>query len=315
MDNNIAVSIVVPSSNRARMLETALKSILGQTYKNWEAIIVANGCTDNTADIVEGYLSDTRFKFIDIKEPVGGAKARNIGIDEASGEYLAFLDDDDEWLPEKLGKQVEFLNNNEAAIVSCSYHVYRNGTFYGTTTMKKHVRMRDLLFQNVLGSFSFCMTRTEYAKGCRVNEQLDACQDWDLWVKIMDKTKIDSYSLEEPLVNYHEHPHFRLTTAYKKAEKARRIFLESHAGKMSERHKKYHALIDRILSAEDDKEHILSKLKNAVVFLFVTNTLNPYILYKTIIEYLLGIRSQKLRRTLKSLVDGVKSIMRGKERE
>jgi glycosyltransferase involved in cell wall biosynthesis len=313
--NTRKVSIVIPThKNRAGMLEAAIKSILEQTYKDWEAIIVANGCTDNIADIVEGYLTDPRFKFINIREPIGGAKARNIGMDESKGEYLAFLDDDDEWLPEKLERQVEFLTTKKAAIISCSYYIYKDDVFCGSFKMKKHVRMADMLFENMLGSYSFCITKRAYSDGCRINEKLDACQDWDLWVKIMAKTKLDSYSIRTPLVRYHEHSKPRLTTAFERAENAKRILLDSHRDKMGERHKTYHALADHILLNKDVKHNISKRLKNTVLFLSVTNTMKPRVLYRAFMVYLFGIRLKKLKGILKSLSEKTRSIINYKER-
>ncbi|MFQ5788761.1 MAG: glycosyltransferase family 2 protein, partial [Thermodesulfobacteriota bacterium] len=83
------VSIIVPTHNRVDMLGRALESIKGQTYAEWEAIIVVNSCNDNTNNVVKEYLQDERFKFIDVPQPIGVQKARNMGIQRAKGEYIS----------------------------------------------------------------------------------------------------------------------------------------------------------------------------------------------------------------------------------
>ena len=98
----------MPTHNRSLLLSRAINSVLLQTYQNWELIIIDDACSDNTSDIIEPNLKDERIRVIRLKEGVGGAEARNIGLDESKGELIAFLDDDDEWLKNKLERQVIF---------------------------------------------------------------------------------------------------------------------------------------------------------------------------------------------------------------
>ncbi|MBC7830324.1 MAG: glycosyltransferase family 2 protein [Chitinophagaceae bacterium] len=96
--SNIKFSIITPTYNRAQLLQRTIKSILAQTFKDWELIIVDDGSTDNTETIVKNYLDDTRIKYIK-KENSGTAHSRNIGAANAKGEFITFLDSDDEALP------------------------------------------------------------------------------------------------------------------------------------------------------------------------------------------------------------------------
>ncbi len=100
------VSVVIPTYNRAHLLGRAIQSVLDQTYRDFELIVVDDGSTDNTEEVVEG-LSDERVKYIRHEKNKGGAAARNTGIKAAKGQYIAFQDSDDEWLPEKLEKQMK----------------------------------------------------------------------------------------------------------------------------------------------------------------------------------------------------------------
>ena len=95
------VSIIVPTYNRENVIERALRSILRQTYSAYEVIVVDDGSTDGTESVVTG-LQDARIRYIALQENQGVAHARNVGIQEAKYDYVAFLDSDDEWLPNKL---------------------------------------------------------------------------------------------------------------------------------------------------------------------------------------------------------------------
>jgi len=328
MTHEPMASIIIPTKNRSGMLKNALESVLAQGYKDWETIIVANGCTDDTAQVVGKYLSDPRFKFIDIKESTGGARARNIGIDSARGDYIAFLDDDDEWLPDKLSEQMAAMNSSKAQIVGCWYDIYRDGAFFGTVRQERSVDLWDLLFENVIGSFSSCMTKRDYIDGLRIDERLRACQDWDLWVKILHSTKGRAIIIQKPLLKYNEHSSPRLTTAHKRVAEARSLFIKSHWGKMTARHRKYHVLAKQILFSEKTKHGLAGRLERSAVFLTVSRKRKSYVLYKksavflsvsrkrkthvlykTFFEYLLGIRSKKLRGALNALVDSAKYLM------
>ena len=97
------VSVVIPTYNSSQFIVETLESVFAQTYKDYEIIVVDDGSTDNTKEVLQPYTS--RIKYI-YKENGGPASARNVGIKSAQGEYIAFLDSDDRWLPEKLEKHI-----------------------------------------------------------------------------------------------------------------------------------------------------------------------------------------------------------------
>ena len=112
MEENL-VSIVVPVYNSEKFLKETIKTVTEQTYKNWELILVNDCSTDNSKSTIEKYAKeDNRIKVINLKENSGAAIARNTGIEQAKGKYLAFLDADDLWNKEKLKKQIKFLEAN-----------------------------------------------------------------------------------------------------------------------------------------------------------------------------------------------------------
>jgi teichuronic acid biosynthesis glycosyltransferase TuaG len=122
MNDNL-VSIVTPAYKAANYINDTIKSVIDQTFQNWEMLIVDDKSPDNTCEIVEGWCKkDSRIKLLKQKENGGPALARNSALGKASGRWIAFLDSDDIWLPSKLHKQIEFHCNSEAVI---SYTEYR----------------------------------------------------------------------------------------------------------------------------------------------------------------------------------------------
>lgn len=200
------VSIIVPTHNRADMLGRALDSIVRQTYENWETIVIANDCHDHTAEVMERYIKDKRFTFINIPAAIGGAEARNIGLRRAKGEYLAFLDDDDEWLPEKVTSQLDsLLKFPDVAVVSTN-HLSVCGRDHKVIELPEFVAKSDLLYNNDLGSFSFCLTKAEFVKGIEIDKKLLACQDWSFWLDILYQNNMKGYAVQKVLALYNNNP-------------------------------------------------------------------------------------------------------------
>lgn len=106
---NEMVSIIMPSYNTGRFIAESIESVLKQTYKNWELIIVDDCSTDNTDEIVKGYLEDSRIRYLKNKKNAGAAVSRNRALREAKGKWIAFLDSDDLWMPKKLEQQILFM--------------------------------------------------------------------------------------------------------------------------------------------------------------------------------------------------------------
>ena len=115
------VSIITPTYNCGHFIEETIRSVLSQTYTNWEMIIVDDCSTDDTRQIVEQFADDSRIKYHCLEHNSGAAVARNTALRIAKGRWIAFLDSDDIWLPEKLEKQIKFMEDNGYAF---SYHKY-----------------------------------------------------------------------------------------------------------------------------------------------------------------------------------------------
>lgn len=103
------VSIIMPSWNTAKFIAESIQCVIDQTYQNWELLIVDDCSTDNTDEVVKPFLADQRVKYLHNEKNSGAALTRNKAMREAQGEWIAFLDSDDLWMPEKLEKQIEFM--------------------------------------------------------------------------------------------------------------------------------------------------------------------------------------------------------------
>lgn len=114
------VSVIMPSWNTGKFIAESIESVINQTYTNWELIIVDDCSTDNTDEIVAGF-ADERIRYLKNEKNSGAALTRNRAIREARGEWIAFLDSDDLWMPEKLEHQIQFMQEHHAVF---SYHEY-----------------------------------------------------------------------------------------------------------------------------------------------------------------------------------------------
>ena len=136
------VSVVMPTYNYAQFIGDAIGSVLDQTYKNIELIIIDNYSDDNTEEIIASF-NDTRIKYKKFRNNGIIAASRNIGISESRGKYIAFLDSDDMWKPAKIEKQIKLLENDENVfLVYSRYAVIRNGLFRENLPKRKRLKYR-----------------------------------------------------------------------------------------------------------------------------------------------------------------------------
>ncbi len=194
------VSVIIPTYNRLAFLEEAIGSVLSQDYEDYELIVVDDGSTDGTEDMVGRFAG--RMTFIR-QDNRGVSCARNRGIDNSTGEHIAFLDSDDMWLQYKLSSQMDFFTRNPDALICHTEEIWvRNGV--RVNPMKKHKKYSGMIFERVLPlcivSPSSVMIRRDlffHTIGL-FDESLPACEDYDLWLRIAARFPI--YLLETPLI-------------------------------------------------------------------------------------------------------------------
>jgi len=219
----------------------ALRSVLDQTYKDFEVIIIDDASEDNTGDAVKSF-HDERVTYIRQKENKGGSASRNIGIKVAKGKYIAFLDSDDEWLPEKLEKQVALFESVPLKVGA----IYTGLIYIKEDNKQAGIRVPELagniskhvVFDNCVGPISSGIVKRECFEECGLfDETLPACQDWDIWIRIAKKYNFAF--LEEPLVKYHL-DNEKITTNPKAKAAGHRMILEKYMQRIK-KSKKYHS--------------------------------------------------------------------------
>lgn len=189
-----AVTVVIPTFNRASIVGRAIRSVLGQTCQDWELIVVDDGSTDGTEPVVTG-LSDNRIKYLRHDRKRGGGAARNTGLRYARGDYVAFLDSDDEWLPEKLQKELEVFRNSDPTVglvYTSKIMLDERGRVLGIRTAAKSGWVYDTLLDgNFIGSCSRVTAKKQaLERVAGFDETLVSHQDWDLWLRVAKASKI-----------------------------------------------------------------------------------------------------------------------------
>lgn len=197
----ITVSVIMASYNCASFLEAAVGSVLEQSFADWELIISDDASTDDTLKLLPKLQAlDSRVHCITSSTNRGAAGARNAALAMARGRYIAFLDSDDLWKPQKLERQIEFMVRNQVAFSFSSYErIDEAGAHRGFVRAPKSVSYRQLLFGNVVG----CLTAVYDTSAFGKVEMPDIAmrQDYGLWLRLLKRTK-HAVSLEESLGYY-----------------------------------------------------------------------------------------------------------------
>ncbi|NIJ45447.1 glycosyltransferase involved in cell wall biosynthesis [Wenyingzhuangia heitensis] len=195
------VSIITPCYNSEKFITETIHSVLNQTYQNWELLITDDGSIDNSISIIQSFADkDDRIQLYTIKNG-GAAVARNHSIKLSNGDYIAFLDSDDVWSPQKLEKQIDFMEINNYPISYTSYQRMTEDSVLlnQTVIVLQRVNYKDMLGANKIG----CLTAV-YNKnilGKIYMPLIRKRQDYALWLKIL-KTTPYAYGLGDVLAVY-----------------------------------------------------------------------------------------------------------------
>lgn len=201
------VSVVIPTHNRSALLRRAIESVRRQTYSECEIIVVDDASPDDTQEVVAD-IPDVRIRYVRHTCNKGGSAARNTGIECARGQYIAFLDDDDEWVANKLELQILALGDADAILCAAAL----NGKNFVKRKPKEYVELRDLRKGTVAsGGTGALLARAEVFQRVKFDETLQRCQDWDVFIRIAQSFSIRY--LNAPLVKYNEGDHPRISNA------------------------------------------------------------------------------------------------------
>ncbi len=199
MKNNPLVSVIIPTYNRAWALAEAIDSVLAQNYNNFELIVIDDGSTDNTSDLIDGYSGKLA---LIRQENAGVSAARNRGIESSRGDFIAFLDSDDTWLPQKLSRQMDFMGRYPEALICQTQEIWiRNNTRVNPRSC--HKKPSGMIFESSLAlclvsPSAVMMKKNLFDKVGLFDERLPACEDYDLWLRVGCRYPV--YLVDEPLV-------------------------------------------------------------------------------------------------------------------
>jgi len=189
--NNPFFTVVIPTHNRWNLLKRAIESVLNQTFENFELIIVDDHSTDDTNSVVSSF-SDPRVQYFINHRTKGACGARNVGIFSAKGEWVAFLDDDDVWLPEKLKYQYELIQNvkQTVGLVCTDYAIFKEETLQKPKIIKNRPSgwmNNKLLYGGRIGCLSTTCVRSDILKSIKgFDERFPSNQDQDLWLRVAE---------------------------------------------------------------------------------------------------------------------------------
>ena len=197
--NNL-VSIITPSFNSSRFIQDCIDSVLSQTYNNWELLIVDDFSSDNSSELVKRY-NDDRILLIELKKNVGASEARNIAIRKAKGKYIAFLDADDIWAPQKLEDQIYFMKKKDIAFSFSSYQtVSEDGKKLLSVIKAPNIMTYSSYLKNtIIGCLTVIIDRDK--TGDFEMSNIRSSHDMALWLLIM-RRGFKAYGLDKILAKY-----------------------------------------------------------------------------------------------------------------
>lgn len=194
--NNDLISVIIPTYNREKSILLSIASVLNQTYLNLECIVVDDASTDNTEEIVRQVM-DSRLVYLKLNENSGSSFARNIGIRASKGDYIAFEDSDDVWMPDKLEKQIKRIKeDNEVGLVYCGYSFIKDDKEIKVPSDKYDIaKLEGYIFNSLWEGNKIGTPTILIEKKCidicgGFSEELRSLEDWEFVLRISDKFKI-----------------------------------------------------------------------------------------------------------------------------
>ena len=199
------ISIITPAYNAEKFIAETIDSVLNQTYHDWELLIIDDCSTDKTCSVIERYIrADQRINLIHNSKNGGVAAARNYGLENVSGEYIAFLDSDDLWKPDKLEKQIAFMKATGCVISYTDYQKFNSedGSLGKVMRCPKRMKANDILKNTAIGCLTVMVDKKQ-AGDFRM-PPLGHTEDNCTWYHILKKTKQIAYNQGEVLSLYRE---------------------------------------------------------------------------------------------------------------
>lgn len=198
---NDLVSIIMPSYNTAKYISDSIKSVQAQTYENWELIIVDDCSTDNSINVIQSF-NESRIKLLQNEKNSGAATSRNYALREASGRWIAFLDSDDIWVPEKIEKQIRFMEDNDYSFTFTDYRICLNGEWMPYINTGPNVVNKRKMYDYCYFSTITVMYDSEKIGVIQIAD-IRKNNDYAMWLQAIEKS--NAYRLPECLSYYIKH--------------------------------------------------------------------------------------------------------------
>lgn len=195
---NDLVSVITPVYNGENWISECIKSVQNQTYKNWEMIIVDDCSTDSTRKVIQKALFDERIRLYTNSENKGVSFSRNIAISNAKGRYIAFLDADDVWLPQKIERQLSFMKDNDFIFTFTGYKMFANNKIISEIKVPPIIDYKNYLKNTIIGCLTVMIDRL-YIQDFRCQE--GSLEDVKTWMFLL-KNYCSAYGLNESLALY-----------------------------------------------------------------------------------------------------------------
>lgn len=236
MNNSIAVSVILPTFNRAHTICRSIESIARQNFKDYELIVVDDGSTDGTEKIIERYMND-RIRYLRLDKNQGAGVARNFGIENALGEYITFQDSDDEWMPDKLNKQMDLIQRSPldvGMIYTDMLRFYEDGRrkyFYAPEVKKGAIVNRNNVYQVYgIGQQTTLIRKECFEKIGLFDTSMPRFIDLEFFIRLT--LNYNALRIPEPLVYFFETP--GISSNYEALIKARKLILDKYNGYLKE---------------------------------------------------------------------------------
>lgn len=261
---NVTVSVIIPTHNRPQQLLKAVRSVLKQSFQDFEIIIVDDASRDA---IVQNCIEfqDQRIEIIRNDQSEGGSRARNRGIFKSRGRYIAFLDDDDIWQPQKLEEQLKLLHDNPEAIAcSAAYTVHYPLNIKRIVCPPETITLTHLLENNTLGGSSVCLCDAQIIKQLGgFNARLRSAQDWDVWVRL--RMQGDIVTVTKPLVDYFVHFDARISNNMQAKYQGSRRFYFLYKNIMTKEAKQKNLQFISFIKSRKNENSLRLRLKHLMI--------------------------------------------------
>jgi len=209
------ISVIIPTFNRSNLILRTIESVLNQSYKNFELIIVDDGSTDNTHEVLNSLINSAKIKYFK-RQNAGVSASRNFGVSRASGEFITFLDSDDEWLSHKLRDQLDYFSQNPHMRIVYGEEIWiRNGKRVNQKAI--HKKSGGSIFlacleQCLIAPSSVMLEKKLFFEMGGFDESFVVCEDYDLWLKI--SSLMDIGFITHPIMIKHGGHEDQLSTSF-----------------------------------------------------------------------------------------------------